>query len=78
MENLIGQLIGDRRDGDVTPSSSMPGTPSGALGHARLSGLGADGLPISGRASRASNGESVSDRPTSGVTTLVRDDFYDA
>ena len=76
MENLIGQLIGDRRDGDMTPSS-MPGTPSGTPGHARLSGLGADGLPISGRASRASNGESVSDRPTSGVTTLVRDDFSD-
>ncbi|KAG8752975.1 hypothetical protein FRC12_011722, partial [Ceratobasidium sp. 428] len=58
VENLIGQLMGMGDRDDLTPSSSMPGTPSGVLGHARLSGLNLDGLPISGRASRASNGES--------------------
>ncbi|KAG8744173.1 hypothetical protein FRC10_010639 [Ceratobasidium sp. 414] len=77
VENLIGQLIGVGDRDDLTPSSSMPGTPSGVLGHARLSGLNLDGLPISGRVSQASNGESVSDRPPSG-TTLVRDDYSDA
>jgi hypothetical protein len=78
VESLVGQLIGNQHDGDITPGSSIPGTPSGPRDNARLSGLGADGLPISGRISRASNGESVSDRPTVGVTTLVGDDFSEA
>ncbi|CAE6513669.1 unnamed protein product [Rhizoctonia solani] len=75
VESLLGQLIGP--DGYTTPGSSMPGTPSGPRGDARLSGLGTDGLPVSGRISRASNGESVSDKPIPGLTTLMGDDFPD-
>ncbi|CAE6454550.1 unnamed protein product [Rhizoctonia solani] len=73
VESLLGQLIGP--DGNTTPGSSMPGTPSGPRGDARLSGLGADGLPVSGRISRASNGDSVSDKPIPGLTTFMGDDF---
>lgn len=76
---MLKQLTGGR-DGDITPVSSVPGTPAGPYGSARLKDLGPDGLPISisGRMSRASNGDSVSDRPTVGVTTLVDDDSSDA
>ncbi|KAL5633267.1 hypothetical protein ACGC1H_003683 [Rhizoctonia solani] len=73
VESLLGQLIGP--DGYTTPGSSIPGTPSGPRGDARLSGLGTDGLPVSGRISRASNGDSVSDKPIPGLTTLMGEDF---
>jgi hypothetical protein len=73
VESLLGQLIGP--EGYTTPVSSTPGTPSAPRGDARLSGLGTDGLPVSGRISRASNGESVSDKPIPGLTTLMSDDF---
>lgn len=79
VDSLLKQLTGGR-EGDITPVSSVPGTPAGQYGSARLRDLGPDGLPISisGRMSRASNGDSVSDRPTVGVTTLVDDDSSDA
>ncbi|CAE6369175.1 unnamed protein product [Rhizoctonia solani] len=73
VDSLLGQLIGP--EGYSTPVSSTPGTPSAPRGDARLSGLGTDGLPVSGRISRASNGESVSDKPIPGLTALMGDDF---
>ncbi|ELU43646.1 cytoplasmic dynein intermediate chain [Rhizoctonia solani AG-1 IA] len=68
VDSLLGQLIGP--EGYSTPVSSTPGTPSAPRGDARLSGLGTDGLPVSGRISRASNGESVSDKPIPGLTEV--------